>query len=134
MIGGDGLMFTFDMREVNRMAAKLGRADAAVVAPLALVVAETATATRDILREDATGHPKARHFPRSITHDVRGLTAEIGPDKGRTQGALGNLLYFGSVNNAPVLPPPTSALERVRPLFEAGIAEAATAGLAKGLE
>lgn len=125
---------TFDMREVRQMAVTLGRADRSVVAPLAAVVAETATAARDILREDAKGHPKARHFPNSITHDVRGLAAEIGPDKNRRQGALGNLLYFGSVNNAPVLPAPSTALERVRPLFEAGIAEAATAGLTKGLQ
>jgi hypothetical protein len=127
------MSITFDMRQVNLMAAKLGTADRSVVAPLAAVVAETATVVRDDLRQAAKGHPKARHFPSAITHDVRGLTAEIGPDKGKRQGALGNLLYFGSVNNAPVLPAPSTALERVRPLFEAGIAEAATAGLTKGL-
>ena len=30
-----------------------------------------------------------------------GLEAEIGPDKSRPQGALGNLLEFGSENNPP---------------------------------
>ena len=29
------------------------------------------------------------------------LRAEIGPDKGRAQGALGNLIEYGSVNNPP---------------------------------
>jgi len=44
-------------------------------------------------------------YPRSITYDVRqgaaGPEAEIGPDKNRRQGALGNLLEFGSVKNSP---------------------------------
>lgn len=58
--------------------------------------------------EDArglTGH--ARQFHRSISYDretrLLQLGYEIGPDKDRPQGALGNLLYFGSRNNGPVL-------------------------------
>ncbi|NUP36020.1 MAG: hypothetical protein HOY76_03095 [Streptomyces sp.] len=47
----------------------------------------------------------ARMYPASISYDMRphptGASAEIGPDKGRPQGALGNLLEFGSVNNPP---------------------------------
>ena len=47
----------------------------------------------------------AQHYSRSITYDIHDLGssvyAEIGPDKDKTQGALGNLLEFGSVNNAP---------------------------------
>ncbi|MEW1803202.1 hypothetical protein ACIGO7_35300 [Streptomyces virginiae] len=47
----------------------------------------------------------ARLYPNSISYDVTpipgGATAEIGPDKGKPQGALGNLLEFGSVNNPP---------------------------------
>lgn len=53
-----------------------------------------------------TAPPHARHYPRSISFDISkpGLdvvTAVIGPDKDKTQGALGNLLEFGSVNNPP---------------------------------
>lgn len=50
----------------------------------------------------------APDYPNSVTYDfdVRSLLAgdiraEIGPDKNRRQGALGNLLEFGSANNAP---------------------------------
>lgn len=47
----------------------------------------------------------ARLYPASISYEMRphptGASAEIGPDKGKPQGALGNLLEFGSVNNAP---------------------------------
>ncbi len=45
-------------------------------------------------------------YPNSITYDSResatGAVAEIGPDKGRRQGPLGNLLEYGSINNAPI--------------------------------
>lgn len=48
-------------------------------------------------------------YPSSISYDLMSvgaavagvLSAEIGPDKARRQGALGNLLEFGSVNNPP---------------------------------
>lgn len=44
-------------------------------------------------------------LPAAITYDTRltptGAAAEIGPEKERRQGALGNLIEYGSVNNAP---------------------------------
>ncbi|MEO3922710.1 hypothetical protein ABGB07_02325 [Micromonosporaceae bacterium B7E4] len=47
----------------------------------------------------------APSYPSSITYDTTetatGVYAEIGPDKNRRQGALGNLLEYGSVNNPP---------------------------------
>lgn len=53
----------------------------------------------------ATGHGYARQYPYSITYDVftapTRVVAEIGPDKDKPQGALGNLLEFGSSNNPP---------------------------------
>ncbi|UOQ60383.1 hypothetical protein MUN76_15345 [Leucobacter rhizosphaerae] len=69
----------------------------------------TATKVKDHWRDQAKGLPHAPAFPFSITYDLKGfqgfgstvLSAEIGPDKGRRQGALGNLIEFGSVNNAP---------------------------------
>lgn len=64
-----------------------------------------------------TAAPHARLYPSSITYDRNGLDAEIGPDKTRRQGALGNLLEFGSVNNAPHLDG-QKALDREDPRFE----------------
>lgn len=53
----------------------------------------------------ATAGRHARLYPNSISYDMRpyptGAQAEIGPDKTRPQGALGNLLEFGSVKNPP---------------------------------
>lgn len=53
----------------------------------------------------ATAGQHARLYPASISYDMKphptGAQAEIGPDKTRPQGALGNLLEFGSVKNPP---------------------------------
>lgn len=47
----------------------------------------------------------ARAYVRSISYDVTAddgrVEAEIGPDKTMRQGALGNLLEYGSSNNPP---------------------------------
>ncbi|MET9479877.1 hypothetical protein [Streptomyces sp. NPDC006638] len=46
----------------------------------------------------------ARLYPYTIGYDVTpipgGASAEIGPDKGRPQGALGNILEFGTSRQA----------------------------------
>jgi hypothetical protein len=48
----------------------------------------------------------ASAYPYSISYDVypegKAVIAEIGPDKDKPQGALGNLIEFGSANNAPL--------------------------------
>lgn len=123
----------FDMSDVVRFAARIPHAEAAMVAPLAGVVETTASAIEKDLRSKARGVGHAPSFPSSITHDIRGLSAEIGPDKNKRQGALGNILYFGTVNNAPVLEHPQAALDRARPAFEAAVAKVAGDGLEKGL-
>lgn len=55
----------------------------------------------------ATAGRHARLYPSSIGYDMlpypTGASAEVGPDKGKPQGALGNLLEFGSVKNPPHL-------------------------------
>jgi hypothetical protein len=72
------------------------------------------------------GHAPA--LPYAVSYDTKELaysaSAEIGPDKGRRQGALGNLLEFGSVNNAPH-PGGLPALEAEAPRFEKALADLA---------
>lgn len=57
-----------------------------------------------------TAGKSASAYPYAITFDepegsagfgAGSFRVEIGPDKGRTQGPLGNLLEYGSVNNGP---------------------------------
>lgn len=66
------------------------------------------------------GHPMVPAIPYAINYDVKvrptEIAAEIGVDKGRRQGPLGNLLEFGSVNNAP-LPGGAPALAAEEPRF-----------------
>lgn len=56
-------------------------------------------------RERASGLRHAPLYPASITVDLEwkggGFEAEVGPDKELPQGALGNLITYGSVNNPP---------------------------------
>jgi hypothetical protein len=68
-----------------------------------------------------SGFKHAPDLPDAVTFDeddeAGNLGAEIGPDKSKSQGALGNLLEFGSVNNAPH-PGGQPALDAEEPHFE----------------
>ena len=107
---------SMDVSEVGRLAADLGKAGPAVVPLARAVVEKGALNVKNGMARDATGIGHAPAFPRSITYDVRGLSAEIGPDKGRRQGALGNILAFGTSKNAPVWDH-TAAIRREEPFF-----------------
>jgi hypothetical protein len=78
-----------------------------------------------------------KHAPalsRAVTYDTRwvgsGVEAEIGPDKSRRQGALGNLVEYGSINNAPI-PGGAPALAEEAPRYERYLTELALGLLAK---
>ncbi|QCR53210.1 hypothetical protein C1N80_06190 [Brachybacterium sp. SGAir0954] len=98
---------SIDVSEVRRLATDLGKAPRAVVSEAEKVLEKGALNVKRRMAEDAkqlTG--SARHFHGSISYDPTpgaGVGYEVGPDKERMQGALGNLLYFGSRKNAPVL-------------------------------
>lgn len=77
----------------------------------------------------ASGGDHTPAYPSSISYDLHlfaalagDVEAEIGPDKSRRQGALGNLIEFGSVHN----PPHNDggrALKSEAPAFEAALAK-----------
>lgn len=86
-------------------------ADMAASSPRLAVNARTAVAVtsrkvQQSARDRVRGHKYLPHYPASITYDVRGgpllIEGEIGPDKGRRQGPLGNIIEFGTPNNAPI--------------------------------
>lgn len=66
--------------------------------------------TSQKVRDDARSRIKGRKYlpayPYSITYDTKvtaeGIEGEIGPDKGRTQGPLGNIVEYGTSKNAPI--------------------------------
>lgn len=119
-------MTEFDMSEVRKLVADLEKIPAGAVKPLRGAVQSSARRIRDQMRSDASGHPHAPQFPSSITYETEekagSIAAEIGPDKGRAQGALGNILYFGTSKNGPVLDI-NGPLDAESPKFEQAIGD-----------
>lgn len=87
-----------DLRQSKADARKQTRG---VVVRGALEIKKAWKADAERWQQDGT----AKSYPSSISYDdsrtVLGHEAEIGPDKDRKQGALGNLMEFGSNNNVP---------------------------------
>lgn len=98
-----------DTSELRTLAIDLGDAASDVLDEADKINARGAFNIKRTMQDEAKSSGYYRHFSRSITYDNRpsrsgrSIEREIGPDKGRTQGALGNILYFGTRNNAPVL-------------------------------
>lgn len=117
---------TFDTRQLSDLARDLG-ASITVSRDLVGIVRKGAQKIKTEAASLISGHPHAPAYPRSITYDVTtsgGLTsAEIGPDKRRSQGALGNILEYGTSKNAPI-PHLQPALEHEAPNTEAAIVAA----------
>lgn len=66
----------------------------------------TSQKVRDDARNRITGHKYLPAYPYSITYSTKytgdGIEGEIGPDKGRPQGPLGNIIEYGTSKNAPL--------------------------------
>lgn len=118
----------FDTSDVDRLVADLGRIPGRMVAPMTAAVTKSSTGVRDAMRAEARGHAHSPHFPASITAEVKvkpgQIEGEIGPDKGLTQGALGNILYFGTSKNGPVLNI-NAGLDAEAPKFQKAVEDAA---------
>jgi hypothetical protein len=103
----DGM--SFDFSELDKLAADLGEVPKNIGPFVRKATEVSARKVRDGWRDNARGLAHAPAFPSSITYDLKGgnavrgsqIDADIGPDKGRAQGALGNLIEYGSVNNPP---------------------------------
>jgi hypothetical protein len=111
-----------DIDGARKVADDLADVDAARFRP---VVAKGALNVKNALQREARSAGHYKHFHRSISYELLGdLEAEIGPDKDRVQGALGNILYFGTSKNAAVLDLDAS-LAREAPRFELALADVA---------
>ena len=90
---------------LNDLHAVLQDAGRDVVPEAKKVLVRAAFNIKKDAQRKVSGIRHAPAYPRAITYDTRwvGATgrAEIGPDKDRRQGALGNILEYGTVNNAP---------------------------------
>jgi hypothetical protein len=98
----------FDMSDVRRLERHLARSIPRIRRDARAVTARGALNIKNNWRANArqTAGKHGKLYPRSIGYDLApygpDLTmATIGPDKAGPQGALGNLLEYGSVNNPP---------------------------------
>lgn len=111
---------------LEALAGDLGEAMRRAPVECRQAVEVTARKIKDAARSRAAEiGPHAKAYPASISYDIVYanafvVQAEIGPDKDKAQGALGNLLEFGSTNNAPI-PHLGPALAENEADFEYGI-------------
>lgn len=112
---------------LHELQATFGKVLAGTLPAVDAVVAKAAVTVKKDAAKRASGLAHAPSYPRSITYDQFHTPftsqAEIGPDKDRRQGALGNILEFGTLKNAPV-PHLIPAADAEAPRFEAAIAKA----------
>lgn len=120
--------FSVDTSDLDKLVASLVRATAATVPAVDAVVAKGALNIKTDAARRASGLAHAPAYPRSITYDTfhtpRTSQAVIGPDKDRRQGALGNILEYGTIKNAPV-PHLGPALDAEAPKFEKALGDVA---------
>src|SRR5690606_6360473 len=111
------------VNDLDRLAADLTEAGVLAGVKAAKALDDVGRDLRDEARRLAPGARggRAKHYPKTITHDVTvepaAVVVEVGPDKNiNGQAKLGHIFEYGSVNNAPHahLGP---ALDRVSPEF-----------------
>lgn len=90
---------------INGLAAHLETAAEGAAPEAKKILGRAAFNIKKDAQKKASGIRHAPHYPRSISYDTmwRGDSgwAEIGPDKDRPQGPLGNILEYGTSNNPP---------------------------------
>lgn len=115
---------TFDTAEVAAVADILVHAADVATTEARKVVAKGALNIKTDARRRVSGLAHIPSYPNSITYDTVELassaTAEIGPDKSKRQGSLGNILEYGSPKRAPI-PHMLPAAETELPKFEAAM-------------
>lgn len=105
---------------LNEITADLNAAPLRAQLGARAVVEKGALNIKNSWRSTWSGLSHAPSLGAAVTYDINvtshGVEAEIGPDKSLPQGALGNLLEYGSRNNAPI-PGGGPALDRELPGF-----------------
>lgn len=119
---------TVDASDAKRLTASFDAATRELPADTRKVVARGAWNIKRDAQRAVTGRPHLPHYPQAITYDTEQtgdtVTAEIGPDKTRRQGPLGNILEYGSPSRAPI-PHLGPALQNEQPRFEKALEDAA---------
>lgn len=119
----DGVQF--QMGAVKALADDLGRVKSRLMPAMRAVTARGALNIKNDAQASIraqTRHIFVKQYPNSITYDITKssgteVRAEIGPDKDKPQGALGNLLEFGSPSHNAPMPHLVPAFEAEAPTY-----------------
>lgn len=122
------MSMSWDVSQVDQLAADLGKGSGKMVGQTRAAIEAAALVVKNSARRRASGLKHAPSYPRSITFDVHGLSAEIGPDKSLPQGALGNILEYGTSKNGPI-PHLGPALTEAGPGYVAALTKIAGDGI-----
>lgn len=125
----------FDFSEVVELAADFARAPDIAANEVRAVVQKGALNVKRDWQSRWRGLSSAPALPDAITFDTKmtadSAEAEIGPDKSRRQGALGNIIEFGTRNNSP-RPAGGPALKAEAPRFVKALEDVLQKALAGG--
>lgn len=121
--------------ELRKWQADLERTPARAVPGLLAVLRKGSLNVKRDWQRAWRGHAHIPALPSAISYDVTrsraGLHAEIGVDKVRAQGPLGNIIEFGTLKNAPI-PGGLPALSREIPNLEREIGRVMAEALGDG--
>jgi len=122
-----------EFSDARRLEADLGKIPGRVVRDVEAVTKRAAQNIKTMMAADAENDGHYPDFADAVTYErkfssLTSIDYEIGPDKDRRQGALGNILYFGTSNNAPVLQLETPIMVEV-PNFLRALRDAAAGTL-----
>jgi hypothetical protein len=96
----------FDSPDMAALVADLGKIPGRMVKDQVAVVTKGAQNVKKDWANRWSGLSHAPHIHRAISYDVNTrpgeVSAEIGPDKDKMQGPLGNVIEYGTSNNAPI--------------------------------
>jgi hypothetical protein len=119
-------MSDVEVTGLRELIADLDKAGSRSVPAVRGVVEHGAVNIKKDWRQRWAGIAHAPALSGAVTYDVAfGLMtvgAEVGPDKEMRQGALANIIEFGTENNAPI-PGGLPALDAESPKFERGLAD-----------
>jgi hypothetical protein len=117
---------TVEHHGLGELLRDLVKAQTRSVDEFAAVVNKGAVNIKKDWRQRWSGIAHAPALPAAVTYDIvygfGRIEAQIGPDKGKRQGALGNIIEFGTENNAPI-PGGLPALDAEEPRFERALGD-----------
>lgn len=100
------MSIAFDTHEVTVLADAMTKASRVAVADTEKVVFVGAIQIKKDAARRISGHRRYKKLPWSIDFDMyrslKGPSAEIGPNHGKGQGALGNIPEYGTPTSAPI--------------------------------